>query len=80
MCVLEDKDVSLMDMNTKYLGVVTFFEEASQNIDNFMSGNMFLFDEHDQRYCMLAILLPPHEYDDKVHSYLEMILATLCQL
>ena len=42
-CVLENKSVSITDMNSKYLELVTYIEDILKNIDQFMSGNMILF-------------------------------------
>ena len=56
-CVLENKSASITDMNSKYLELVTYIEDVLKNIDQFMSGNMILFEEHVQKDCMLRLLI-----------------------
>ena len=77
--VLEDKNVSVVDMNTKYLQLVTFLEDSAQNVDNFMTGQMVLFDrvKKDSEY---NVLLVERTYDNMVQTYLEIILPALRQL
>jgi hypothetical protein len=70
-CVLENKSVSITDMNSKYLELVTYIEDVLKNIDQFMSGNMILFEEHVQKDCMLDCLLKTREYDGTVQTFIQ---------
>ena len=79
-CVLEDKSVSLSDMNEKYLAVVNYMEDASANVDQFMSGNLILFKEHVQKDSIYEALLVPKDYDGICEVFLRVILGTLSQL
>jgi hypothetical protein len=79
-CVLENKSVSITDMNSKYLELVTYIEDVLKNIDQFMSGNMILFEEHVQKDCMLDCLLKTREYDGTVQTFIQVILGAICQL
>ena len=72
-CVLENKSVSITDMNSKYLELVTYIEDVLKNIDQFISGNMILFEEHVQKDCMLDCLLKTREYDGTFQTF-------ICQL
>ena len=78
--VLEDENVSIVDMNTKYLQLVTFLEDLAKNVDNFMSGQMFLFEDHVKKDREYNVLLVARTYDNVVQTYLEVILPALCQL
>ena len=42
-CLLEDRSVHIMDMNTHYLELVVFFDDALQDIGKFMKGNLLPF-------------------------------------
>ena len=78
--VLEDKNVSIVDMNTKYLQLVTFLEDSAKNVDNFMTGQMFLFEDRVKKDREYNVLLVARTYDKAVQTYLEVILPALCQL
>ncbi|XP_060557311.1 uncharacterized protein LOC132717769 [Ruditapes philippinarum] len=79
--VLEDKTVSITDMNSKYLQVVTFLEDAIENIDQFMAGELCLFGQvHVERDYIVEHLLQPREYDNIVQSHLEVTLLAICGL
>jgi hypothetical protein len=79
-CVLENKSASITDINSKYLELVTYIEDVLKNIDQFMSGNMILFEEHVQKDCMLDCLLKTREYDGTVQTFIQVILGAICQL
>ena len=78
--VLEDKGVSIVDMNERYLDLVTFLEDASQNVANFQSGQMVLFEDRLKKDREYESLLAPREFDPIVQTFLEVILPALCQL
>ena len=40
---LENTHVSILDMNEKYLQLVTFFDDASRNVSSFMRGELLPF-------------------------------------
>ncbi|XP_060585047.1 uncharacterized protein LOC132740991 [Ruditapes philippinarum] len=78
--VLEDKHVSLSDMNEKYLAVVNFLQNASANVEQFMSGNLVLFEEHVQKFCIYESLIEPRDYDGVCQVFVQVILGTLPQM
>jgi hypothetical protein len=41
-CVLENKSVSITDMNSKYLELVTYIEDVLKNIDQFVWKHDFI--------------------------------------
>jgi hypothetical protein len=57
-------------MNSKYLELVTYIEDVLKNIDQFISGNMILFEEHVQKDCMLDCLLKTREYDGTFQTFI----------
>ena len=79
-CVLENKYVSITDMNSKYLELVTYIEDVLKNIDHFMFENMILFEEHVQKDCMLDCLLKTREHDGTFQTFIQVILGVICQL
>ena len=56
-CILEDKDINILDMNTKYLELTTFLTEAGMNTDEFMKGMNSPFDEYVKKDCIYQALL-----------------------
>lgn len=72
--------MSLSNMNEKYQVVVDFLEKASANVEQFMAGNLFLFEEYVQKDCIFEMLLQTQEYDGIVEIFLQIILGTICQL
>lgn len=67
----------ITDTNVKYLEVVTYLEDDVQNLDEFMAGELCIFGQV-QRYCVLDYL--PRDYDNVVHSYLQVITPAICEL
>jgi len=65
-CVLEDKSVTITDMNARYLEMVTYMEDALNNLDKFMSGELLLFEQYVQRDCISRYLVEPGEFDETV--------------
>jgi hypothetical protein len=67
-------------MNEKYLAVVNFLQNASANVEQFMSGNLVLFEEHVQKYCIYESLIEPRDYDGVCQVFVQVILGTLAQM
>lgn len=65
--VLEDKSISIVDMNKKYLDLVTFLEDAAINVESFQNGQMKRL-KKDREYDSL---LTPREFDPIVQTFLE---------
>ena len=78
--MLEDKHISAIDMDTKYLEVVTYLEDSAKNIADFMNGRIFLFGNRTKKDKEFDYLLIDSDYDPIVQSYLEVLLPALCQL
>ena len=79
--VLENGEISLVDMNEKYLELVTFLEDASRNITNFMSGELFLFGEnYVEKGPIFDALMGSDSFDNTVEMFLQIILPALCKL
>ena len=83
-CILEDKDINILDMNTKYLELTTFLTETGMNTDEFMKGINSLFDEYVKKDCIYQGLLQPSDHNDQVEVFLKLILPSInqacCQL
>jgi len=79
-CVLEDKHVSLSDMNEKYLALVKFLQNASANVEQFMTGNLVLFEEHVQKDCIYESVIERRDYDGVCQVFVQVILGTLAQI
>ena len=43
--VLEDPNITITDINDKYFQLVTFLDDSSKNVRNFMTGQLFTFGE-----------------------------------
>ena len=78
--ILEDKNISIVDMNSKYLHLVTFLEDASTNVERFQNGQMVLFEDRLKKDQEYHALLTPRDFDHTVQTFLEVILPALCQL
>ncbi|CAG2192717.1 unnamed protein product [Mytilus edulis] len=80
--ILEDKSVSIIDMNTKYLQLTNFFIDASENTEDFMKGKLLPFGDdtyivEDHNY---TCLMEPSEYDGVVQTYLQVLFLSLGKL
>ena len=75
-CLLEDRSVHIMDMNTHYLELVVFFDDALQDIGKFMKGNLLPFGDATlvKQDPLLECLLEDWEHDDKVVVFLNITL------
>jgi len=59
--------------------VVNFLQNASADVEQFMSGDLVLFEEHVQKDCIYESLVEPKDYDGvcNVHVFVQVILGTL---
>ena len=80
--ILESTHVSIMDMNEKYLQLVTFFDDASRNVSSFMRGELLPFgdDTPVEKDSIYDVLITMHDFDGTVELYLQVLLPALCQL
>jgi len=78
--VLEDKDVSITDMNVKYLQLVTFLDDSSKNTQSFMNGELLVFGENTyvEKDEIYNSLVTSDQYDNIVEVFLQVLLPTLC--
>lgn len=68
---IEDKDVNILDMNLKYQEFIQTIENASNNLQHFITGELY-FGEI-QRDCIFEKLVQPSDID----NICEVILAVL---
>ena len=47
--VLEDPNITITDMNDKYLQLVTFLDDSSKNVQNFMTSIIYIWRRHIHR-------------------------------
>lgn len=78
--VLEDKEVSITDMNLKYHQLVTFLEDSSKDIQSFMNGKLLVFGKYTyiEKDEIYKSLVTSDEFDNKVEVFLQVLLPTLC--
>lgn len=69
-------------MNAKYLELVTFLDDASKNVPQFMRGEIFPFgdDTYIEKGPIFDALLEPCAYDNTVDMILQVLLSALCKL
>jgi len=80
-CILEDKGVTMADMNAKYLQLVEFLQDAATNTDKFMLGELHVFESYVNKDCVYECLIQPNEkFDEACQGQLKIILAALCTL
>lgn len=65
------------DMNGKYLELVTFLQDATDNTEQFMSGEICPFRDKVKKDVMYEKLLQPSRYDEACQAFLKVILAAL---
>ena len=68
-CILEDKSISIVDMNMKYNELVTYLENAAENVAQFMSGQILVFGDKVKKDRIYDSLLIPREYDQSVQVF-----------
>ncbi|ELT88809.1 hypothetical protein CAPTEDRAFT_217367, partial [Capitella teleta] len=80
--VIEKKDVSILDMNMKYLQLVNFCTNARDNLDEFISGKLLIFEDQTyvERDCIWDKLIEPSQFDGTVKVMLEILLPALSKL
>lgn len=80
--LIEKKDIHIMDMNKFYLQLTTFLNDASNNLDDFMSGNILPFgvDTYVKRDNVYQKLITPIEYDGETCTILSIILPVIAKL
>ena len=79
--VLETKEISIVDMNEKYLELLTFIDDASRNVRNFMAGELFLFgQDYIEKGPILDALIGTDSFDNSVEIFLQVILPALSKL
>ena len=78
---IENKDISISMMNARYVKLLTYLEDSTQNIENFMQGNLILFEDvpikKDKVYYSLT---EPSDFDHHVIVILCIILPALAKL
>jgi hypothetical protein len=79
-CILEDRTVSMADMNAKYLELVTFLQDVSDNTESFMAGELQVFSEHVKKDREYEYIIKPSKYDEACVGLLKVILAAICSL
>ncbi|WAR22430.1 hypothetical protein MAR_016404 [Mya arenaria] len=77
--ILEDKSVTIVDMNEIYHQLVIYLDSAVRDIDGFMTGQL-VFDYRVVRDQFLECLTQPRPYDQVVETYLQVILSALTKL
>jgi len=50
------------------------------NVEQFMSGNLVLFEEHVQKDCIYESLVEPRDYDGVCQIFVQVILGSLAQM
>jgi len=80
--LLENRNISIIDMNAKYLELVTFLDDASKNVPQFMRGEIFPFgdDTYVEKGPIFDAFLEPCAYDNTVDMILQVLLPALCKL
>ena len=81
--LIESKNVTIFDLNDKYIELLQFFDNASQNLEKFMNGEILPFGsstevKKDKIYeCLVN---ERHDLDDKVETILAIMLPTMAKL
>ena len=80
--VLEDPNITITDMNDKYLQLVTFLDDSSKNVQNFMTGQLFTFgeDTYIEKGPIFDALMRQDKFDNIVEMFLQILLSSLCSL
>ena len=78
---IENKDISISIMNARYVQQLTYLENSTQNIENFLQGNLILFEnvpiKKDKVYYSLT---EQSDFDHHVIVILCIILPALAKL
>ncbi|KAK3096973.1 hypothetical protein FSP39_005288 [Pinctada imbricata] len=80
--LIEKKNIHIFDMNDCYLKLTTFLEDAANNVDNFMSGNLLPFgdDTNIKRDKIYEELVCASEHDADTSTILHVVLPAIAKL
>ncbi|XP_033731138.1 uncharacterized protein LOC117320739 [Pecten maximus] len=80
--LIEKKEIHIMDMNRHYLQLTTFLSDASNNLDDFMCGQILPFgeDTYVKRDKLYEKLITPSQYDGETCTILGIILPAIAKL
>jgi hypothetical protein len=80
--LIERKDIHIMDMNKHYLELTTFLNDASQDLDGFISGRMLPFGENTyiKRGKVFEKLISQSEHDGNTCTILSIVLPAIAKL
>ena len=79
--VIEDTDVSISQMNLKYLELLTFLSDVVHNLEEFIQGKLLVFPSVQiKNDKILEKLLEPSVYDDNVILILSVVIPALAKL
>ena len=79
--VIESKDISISMMNERYLTLLNFLDNACQDLDSFIKGELILFNEFSiKKDNVYETLVQPSEDDGSVILILSVILPALFKL
>lgn len=82
-CTIEDKLLHILDACPYYEEIITYLEECSNDVENFMSGNNKLSFCDEMSLASNEIyqaLIAPSEYDNLVASVLKIVLPGICKV
>jgi hypothetical protein len=82
-CTIKDKLLHILDACPYYEEIITYLEECSNDVENFMTGNNKLSFCNEMSLASNEIyqaLIAPSEYDNLVASVLKMILPGICKV
>jgi len=77
---IEDKDISISMMNTKYLALMNYFEDCSMNMEDFIAGTLLLFDLPVKNDMVHEALIEKADIDCHVEVILSTLLPALSRL
>ena len=79
--LLENPNISIINMNAKYLELVLFLDDSSKNIQSFMRGELLPFgqDTYVDKGSIFDALRQSDRYDT-VDMMLQVLLPALCKL
>lgn len=77
--LLEDKSINILDMNKYYLMLKSGLQEATENVNGFMTGTVRPFGEevYVKEDIVYDTLVAPSHYDDDCEMILSILLAAL---
>ncbi|WAR13286.1 hypothetical protein MAR_027466 [Mya arenaria] len=79
--IIENQEVSISDMNYRYVRLINYIAECVENLDDLIRGNLLLYDDVPvRRDKIYEKLIEPSEIDCHVIVILSVILPALIQL